>query len=93
MRKKLVLVTVVLLMAGCAENSGIVKLGTNSFMVSRRGATGWSPIESLKAQAITEAGAYCVQQGKSLQVTDTSQSHPPYLLGNFPRVDIQFTCI
>lgn len=82
----------ILLLTGCAVNSGVVKLGTNLYMVSHRGATGWSPIEALKTDAITEAGAYCVQQHKTLDIVDVGQSHPPYLMGNFPRVDLQFRC-
>lgn len=82
----------ILLLTGCAVNSGVVKLGTNLYMVSHRGATGWSPIEALKTDAITEAGAYCVRQHKTLDIVEVGQSHPPYLLGNFPRVDLQFKC-
>lgn len=93
MKQKLWLIATTLLLSACAQNSGVVKLGTNTYMVSHRGATGWSPIEALKTDAITEAGAYCVQQGKTLQVTSTDQSHPPYLMGNFPRVDLQFKCV
>lgn len=91
--KLLVVAFTALCLTACAENSGVVKLGTNLYMVSHRGATGWSPIEELRTEAITEAGTYCVQQHKTLEVVDVGQSHPPYLLGNFPRVDLQFKCI
>lgn len=91
--KKIAIALAILMLVGCAVNSGVVKLGTNLYMVSHRGATGWSPIEALKTDAITEAGACCVQQKKTLEVVDTQQSHPPYLLGSFPRVDLQFKCI
>lgn len=81
-----------LFVAGCAAQTGIVRTGQDSYLLSKRGATGWSPIESLHVDVLQEAGQYCVSQGKSLNVTDETHSKPPYLLGNFPRVTIQFQC-
>lgn len=79
-------------LAGCAAQTGIVRTGQDSYLLSKRGATGWSPIESLRVDVLQEAGQYCVSQGKSLNVTNETRSKPPYLLGNFPRVSIQFQC-
>lgn len=79
-------------LAGCAAQTGVVRTGQDSYLLSKRGATGWSPIESLHVDVLQEAGQYCVSQGKSLNVTDETNSKPPYLLGNFPRVTIQFQC-
>ncbi len=93
MTRKFLLVFAALLLAGCADETGIVKTGQGSYMLSKRGATGWSPIEALRVDVLQEAGTFCAQQNKTLQVSDTEQSHPPYLLGNFPRVTIQFKYI
>ncbi|HJY06950.1 MAG TPA: hypothetical protein VJ323_11595 [Bryobacteraceae bacterium] len=40
-----------------------------------------------------DAYSQCSKTGKSVEVTNTDQSNPPYLLGNFPRVDITFRCV
>lgn len=77
---------------GCAAESGIVRTGQNSYLLSKRGATGWSPIESLHVDVLEQAGQYCTSQGKNLNVTNETHSKPPYLLGNFPRVTIEFQC-
>jgi hypothetical protein len=81
-----------ILLAGCASTSGIVRTGQDSYLLSKRGATGWSPIESLRVDVLEQAGQFCTSNGKSLNVTNETQSHPPYLLGNFPRVTIEFQC-
>lgn len=93
MKRTAIVVAALLTLSACAETTAIVKTGQDTYMLSKRGATGWSPIESLRVDVLQQAGAFCVQQGKSLQVFDTEQSHPPYLAGNFPRVTIQFKCI
>ncbi|MBI5195284.1 MAG: hypothetical protein HZA10_03060 [Nitrospirae bacterium] len=62
-------------------------------MVSRQAATGFTGMGSLKADAFREANAYCMSQNKKLQVVNTNESSPPYVLANFPRVEIQFMCL
>lgn len=62
MKRVLPLVMVVVLLAGCAETSGIVKTGQDSYLLSKRGATGWSPIESLRVDILQQAGAFCVHK-------------------------------
>jgi hypothetical protein len=62
-------------------------------MVSRQAATGFSGLGTLKADAFQEANQYCVSQNKNIQVVNTSETSPPYVLGNFPRAEIQFMCL
>jgi putative hemolysin len=80
-------------LAGCVSNPGVVKTGPNSYMVSRQGKTGLAGVAGLRAKAMNDANAYCSQQGRQAQMTSTDQSSGPYILGNFPRADIQFTCV
>lgn len=84
---------VVLLVAGCASNSGVVPLGPDTFMVSRQAATGFSGLGHLKADAMREAESYCARDGKKLRVVSTNESRPPYILANFPRAEVQFMCL
>ena len=46
-----------------------------------------------KAEAFQEASQYCAKLGKSLQVISTHEASPPYILGNFPKAEIQFMCL
>ena len=90
---KMILLVPVIILVGCASNSGVVPIGQDTFMVSRQAATGFSGSGDLKAEAFREANQYCASQNKSLQVVNTSEAKPPYILGNFPKAEIQFMCL
>jgi len=90
--KKSIISTVIFL-AGCASNSGVMPIGQDTYMVSRQAATGFSGSGTLKSEAFQEANEYCTNLGKSIQVVNTSESSPPYVLGNFPKAEIQFMCL
>ena len=92
-KMKKILMLVCLALAGCASNSGIVSIGKDSYMISRQAATGFSGSNSLKAKALREAGSFCTKQDKQLQVVSISESSPPYLLGNYPKAEVQFMCL
>lgn len=81
------------LLAGCASNSGIVRIGPDTYMVSRQAATGFMGLAKIKAKAFGEANAYCDKQNRIAQVTHTEDSHPPYIFGNYPRSEVQFMCL
>ena len=87
------LIAAIITLAGCASNSGIMPIGKDTFMVSRQAATGFSGSGTLKAEAFQEANGYCEELGKSLQVVRTNEAAPPYILGNFPKAEIQFMCL
>ncbi len=90
---KVILLTTIILLAGCASNSGVVQIGQDTFMVSRQAATGFSGSGDLKAETFREANQYCASQNKSLQVVSTSEAKPPYIFGNFPKAELQFMCL
>lgn len=83
----------VLLLAGCASNSGIVPMGNDTYMVSRQAATGFSGMGTLKADAMREAYAQCQKTGKRVEVIETIDAKPPYIFGNFPKTEIRFQCV
>ena len=90
---KLLIVPILLLVTGCASNSGVIPIGQNTFMVSRQAATGFSGSGKLKGEAFQEASEYCTKIGKYLQVVSTEEAKPPYILGNFPKAEVQFRCL
>ena len=84
--------SVALLLCGCAKNSGIVRTGADTYLVSRQAATGFSGMSTLKADAMIEASDFCSAQGKALKVISTEDAKPPYIFGNFPKTEVQFRC-
>ena len=81
-----------LVVTGCAANSGIVSMGENRYMVSRQAATGLSGAGTLKAEALREAGEHCTKLDSVLVVDKVSEAQPPFILGNYPKADIEFSC-
>ena len=82
-----------LVLAGCASNSGVVPIGRDTYMVSRQVATMLSGSGTVKADAYREANQYCTNQNRSLQVVNVSESKPPYGDSNLPKAEIQFMCL
>ncbi|MFZ6757221.1 hypothetical protein ACO0K9_08360 [Undibacterium sp. Ji50W] len=82
-----------LLLTACASSSGVMSIGKDIYMVSRQAATGFFGSGTLKAEALQEATQYCEKLGQSFQLVSTQEARPPYLLGNVPKAEIQFTCI
>ena len=91
--KKVIYCALVILLTGCASNSGVVPIGPDTFMVSRQAATGLSGSGTLKAEALQEANQYCLSQKKKLLVVNTAEAQPPYVFGNFPKAEVQFMCL
>ena len=91
--KKLAIIILCLLLAGCAAHPGVVPIGPDTFMVSRGAATGFWGLDTLKADAFQEANQSCISQHKNIHVVNTTESSQPYILCNFPRVKIQFMCL
>ena len=83
----------ILLLVGCATNSGIAPMGQDTYMVARQAATGFSGSGDLKAEALREANDYCMSQKREMQVLSTSEAKPPYIFGNFPKAEVQFKCL
>src|SRR2546428_841808 len=90
---KIIYCLLAMLLAGCASNSGVIPIGPDTFMVSRQAATGFSGAGNLKAEAFQEANHYCLNHKKQLQVVHTAEAQPPYVWGNFPKVEVQFMCL
>lgn len=77
----------------CATNPGVVRLGPDRLLVTRQAASGFTGMGALKARAIQEANAHCAADGKAAEVLTARESEPPYVLGNFPRVEVEFACV
>jgi hypothetical protein len=83
----------VLIMSACASNSGVVQTGTDTYLITKQAATGFPGLGNLKSDAMKEAYAQCSQTGKSVHVVESQETKRPYVLGNYPRIDITFRCV
>lgn len=82
-----------LTICGCASHTGVVPMGKDTFMIAKQQATGFPGLGNMKAEIISEGSAYCTGLGKEFQIVSTHETQPPYILGNYPRSEIQFMCI
>lgn len=80
------------LFVGCAADSGVLPTA-DGFTIIKQAATGFPGIGEIKTQAMQEAVAYCQARGKQFQLTAEDDTQPPYMYGNFPKVELQFSCI
>lgn len=82
------------LLAGCsATSTGIVPMGRDTYMISKEQGSGFPGLGTMKGEIITEAVQYCRKQGKEFQIISTKETQPPYILGNYPRSEIEFMCL
>ena len=80
------------LLSGCASHTGIVAIGKETYMIAKQQGTGFPGLGNLKAEIIAEASKFCSEKNMTMQLLSTQESQPPYILGNYPRSEIQFTC-
>jgi hypothetical protein len=83
-----------LLLAGCATSStGALSAGPDTFVVSRQAGAFPSGREPLLAEALTEASGKCASLGKVVKLVSTTENPGPYVLGNYPKATVIFSCV
>lgn len=92
MKKLLIAMAPLAFFTACASNTGIVPTGQGNYMVARQAATGFPGLGTLKADALREADQFCTSQGKALGATSATENQGPFILGKYPRAEVQFTC-
>tara|TARA_R110002073_G_scaffold266047_2_gene429082 strand:+ start:1618 stop:1902 length:285 start_codon:yes stop_codon:yes gene_type:complete len=80
------------LLIGCASDSGIVSLADGRYLITKQAGTGFPGTGEIKVEALKEAELQCAKYGESPEVIDLKESQPPYLLGNYPTVELTFSC-
>lgn len=81
-----------LIITGCAIDTGVIPLNNDTFTITKQAATGFTGIDVVKEGVVQEAKKYCANLNKPLKITTLQQTQPPYIGGNFPRVDMTFSC-
>jgi hypothetical protein len=90
--KNVLFLTVAVSFASCASYSGIVQIGEGKMVITKQAATGFSGLGNMKAELLADAANYCQAQNLALRVVGISETQPPYILGNYPRTELVFTC-
>lgn len=60
-------------------------------MIAREDNGPTSSLGAIKAKVFQEAGAFCSEQGKTMQVI--KENDVPRSFGQFPQTSLQFTCV
>ena len=66
--------------------------GATGYRVFQQGASGFVSVQSVRETAEQRANEFCGRKGKVMESISETTSTPPYILGNFPRVEIVFDC-
>jgi hypothetical protein len=62
------------------------------YRVFQQGATGFVSMQSVRETAEQRANDFCRPKGKVMESLQETISSPPYIFGNFPRIEIVFDC-
>lgn len=89
---KILIIALALLLTACASTNEIVPIGKDTYMVSGWGKSpgGYSGAE-VKANAIKQAGKFCADQGKHVQVVSSAQRDMTF--GINATAELQFMCL
>lgn len=79
------------LLAGCASTTGVVSMGSDTYMIAREDNGPAASLGRIKAAAFKEAGSFCVGQGKTMQVV--KENDTPRSFGQLPQTTLQSTCV
>lgn len=90
-KPKIVALSIVLLLSGCAS-SGVVPLSADKFMISKNTAKfGGGISASAASEVYEEASDFCAKQGKKVETVDLQLT--PGRFGSLGNVTLQFRCI
>lgn len=79
---------------GCAtKTTGPIPAGENTYVITRQEGAFPSGSEPLLAEALGEANEFCSNQGKVFDLVDTYQNAGPFVLGNYPKATVTFSCL
>jgi hypothetical protein len=63
------------------------------YRIYHRAASGFVSIQAIRETAEKRATEFCEERGKAMIVVGEQISNPPYILGNFPSIEIIFACV
>ena len=78
---------------GEAVTTGTGSPGNEAYRVFIQGATGFVSIQSVRDDAEQRAKDFCSRKGREMESLSERVAQPPFILGNFPRIEIIFDCV
>ena len=79
-----------IVLAGCATNSGIVDLGGGNYVYEKEEFWAYNG-NSTKVEILKEAAAFCANQGKQM-VVQSSDAKPYTPYSSYAGAEVQFSC-
>jgi hypothetical protein len=67
--------------------------GAEAYRVFNQAASGFVSVQSVRDDVEQRAKDFCERKGEAMESLSETTSKPPYILGNFPRVEIVFDCV
>jgi hypothetical protein len=67
--------------------------GLQKYRTFHTGTTGFISEERIRAGALKEIETFCAQKGNRPYLIEETTSIPPYILGNWQRIEILFSCV
>ena len=67
--------------------------GEESYRLFHQGATGFVSLQAVRSGVEEQAVAHCDRKGKAMHGLVETAAKPPYILGNFPRIELVFECV
>lgn len=81
-------------MTGCATiTTGPTLVGDNTYIVSRQEGAFPSGNKPLLSEAVIKANVFCSTKEKTVKLINTHENSGPYILGNYPKATVTFSCI
>lgn len=88
---KFLLLLVPVFLTACAQSSGVLKMGPDTYSVSVHAAPARGGESGARKLAITEANAKCAEEAKEILVTNISSGRSSHFPGG--TVEITFQCL
>jgi hypothetical protein len=67
--------------------------GEETYRVFSKAATGFVSLSTVREDAEGRANSFCGKQGKQMRSLTETTGDPPFILGNFPKIEIIFDCV
>ncbi len=91
--KLAIAVTVALVLAACANSSGVIKIGPDTFTISTSASPGKGGIPAAKRIAYQEAGEECTRRGGLEVFTLSEKTASPTWTEGMASMELNFRCL
>lgn len=89
---RLTIIATATLLAGCANSSGVLKFGQETFTISTSASPGRGGVPAAKSIAYREAAAECASRGLEVFALSEKAESPTWTEG-MARLDLHFRCL